>query len=239
MVLLSDATTLAAARLGGLHFLDPPPPPSEDEATRDAQIAAMLEEVDKLRATYGSLSELILRGLRAGRIEALLGTTGNALSPTFWQSPSAGEILAQSSWEGIPLLVEREAFERFLDEVEVDAGSAQQAEPDTSDRTGAPGRPSSMHLVEAEFDRRVSAGESWKSKLAVADDLAAWLRREHPRMPKLTSKTILNRLRHKIPSIRPGRPPCSRIGIGVADAPATGRAAASRLASDIADNGPR
>jgi hypothetical protein len=66
-------------------------------------------------------------------------------------------------------------------------------------RSGLPGQPSSIHLVEAELDRRVAAGRVWKSKAQCGEELAAWLRRAHPLAPRATAKTIINRLRDKIP----------------------------------------
>lgn len=65
--------------------------------------------------------------------------------------------------------------------------------------TGAPGRPTSMHLVERELDRRIAAGDSWPSKVSGAEELSEWLRINHKLAPRLTPKTIKNRLGHKLP----------------------------------------
>jgi len=62
-------------------------------------------------------------------------------------------------------------------------------------RTGAPGRPTSMHLVETEFRARCARNEVEASLAKEADLLAAWLSNEHPSSPRLTTKTIKNRLR--------------------------------------------
>jgi hypothetical protein len=62
-------------------------------------------------------------------------------------------------------------------------------------RTGAPGRPSAMHLVEEEYRARWQRGEADTSIVAEAAALADWLRTEHPQAPRLTPKTIANRLR--------------------------------------------
>jgi hypothetical protein len=64
-------------------------------------------------------------------------------------------------------------------------------------QTGAPGRPTSMHLVEAEFRARWERGEVQKSIGAEADALCAWLKAAHPEAPRLTPKSIANRLRHE------------------------------------------
>jgi len=62
-------------------------------------------------------------------------------------------------------------------------------------RTGAPGRPSAMHLVEEEYRARWQRGEAETSIVAEAAALADWLRTEHPRAPPLKPKTIANKLR--------------------------------------------
>jgi hypothetical protein len=64
-------------------------------------------------------------------------------------------------------------------------------------QTGAPGRPSSMHLVEAEFEARCARGETAASLAEECRYLANWLKREQPNGPPITEKTIKNRLRHK------------------------------------------
>jgi hypothetical protein len=61
--------------------------------------------------------------------------------------------------------------------------------------TGAPGRPSSMHLIEQEFVRRRNAKTLEPSLQREGDALAAWLASTHPELPPATSKTIRNRLR--------------------------------------------
>jgi hypothetical protein len=75
-------------------------------------------------------------------------------------------------------------------------GYGQAAEPVA---TGAPGRPTSMHLVEAELDRRIAAGDTWPSKMSAAHELSEWLRLNHNQAPQLTPKTIKNRLWRKMP----------------------------------------
>jgi hypothetical protein len=63
--------------------------------------------------------------------------------------------------------------------------------------TGAPGRPTSIHLVELEYRDRWQRGEAKTGIGAEAEALAEWLRTEHPDAPQLTPKTIANRLRHE------------------------------------------
>jgi len=71
--------------------------------------------------------------------------------------------------------------------------------------TGAPGRPTSMHLIRPEHGRRLDACEAHG---AVADEsrhLAAWLREKHPNAPPLTPKAIENAIRteHRRRATRP------------------------------------
>ena len=60
--------------------------------------------------------------------------------------------------------------------------------------TGAPGKPSSMHLIEQELRRRAAAIELCTTLSAEADHLEAWLRSAHPEAAPATAKTIRNRL---------------------------------------------
>jgi len=57
-------------------------------------------------------------------------------------------------------------------------------------RSGAPGRPTSMHLVEAEFERRRSAGSLEPTVTLEAERLSDWLRVAHPQVPQLKPKSI-------------------------------------------------
>jgi hypothetical protein len=57
-------------------------------------------------------------------------------------------------------------------------------------RSGAPGKPSSMHLVIAEFKRRRSNGGCANSRHAEAEALAKWLAKAHPNAPTLKAKSI-------------------------------------------------
>lgn len=72
-----------------------------------------------------------------------------------------------------------------------DAPPAVQVEPD---RTGAPGRPSSMHLVLPEAERRRSQGETHARVKDEAAALLEWFEKTHPGLPALTEKTIRNKI---------------------------------------------
>jgi uncharacterized membrane protein YkvA (DUF1232 family) len=52
-----------------------------------------------------------------------------------------------------------------------------------------------MHLVEEEYRARRQRREAKTSIRAESKALADWLRTEHPRAPRLTPKTIENKLR--------------------------------------------
>lgn len=62
-------------------------------------------------------------------------------------------------------------------------------------RTGAPGRPSSAHLVKQEFQRRADAGELCDSLTQEAEYLSRWLVATFPNAPPMTQKTISNKFR--------------------------------------------
>jgi hypothetical protein len=67
--------------------------------------------------------------------------------------------------------------------------------PPESYRTGASGRPSSRHLVQAEFERRVASGTALGTLAEEAAHLVSWLAEAHPSAPPMTEKTIRNTLR--------------------------------------------
>jgi hypothetical protein len=62
-------------------------------------------------------------------------------------------------------------------------------------RTGAPGRPTSSHLVEQEARRRIEAGEALQTLAEEARHLAEWLPLTHPAAPAMTPKTITGKVR--------------------------------------------
>ena len=81
--------------------------------------------------------------------------------------------------------------------------AARRVEPtNMSPGSGAPGRPSSMHLVKLRLDELVAAGKSWPSRKACAEELAGWLKGSHPYNQAPTVKTIVNKLRREMPIAR-------------------------------------
>jgi hypothetical protein len=73
-------------------------------------------------------------------------------------------------------------------------GSEQPGTP-ISDHTGAPGRPTSRHLVEIEFKRRVASGEALTTLTHEADALSDWLIQTYPKMAQMAPGTIANSIR--------------------------------------------
>lgn len=63
--------------------------------------------------------------------------------------------------------------------------------------TGAPGRPSHMHMIEAEFEHRNQTAQIENSLAREAAALAAWFKTHHPDKQPVTAKTISNRLRSR------------------------------------------
>jgi hypothetical protein len=62
--------------------------------------------------------------------------------------------------------------------------------------SGAPGRPTSMHLVRSEFESRKKMGTlNLASLKQQSKDLSDWLAKNYPSAPQLTEKTIENNIR--------------------------------------------
>jgi hypothetical protein len=75
--------------------------------------------------------------------------------------------------------------------------------------TGAPGRPGkSMHLIEAEHERRIKDGEAVEGIAAEAEILAGWVKARHPAVPPPSVKTITNRIGkpHRAAGLAKGMP---------------------------------
>jgi hypothetical protein len=71
--------------------------------------------------------------------------------------------------------------------------------------TGAPGRPTSMHLIRPEHQRRLDAGEAHDAVASEARHLAAWFGEKHSKAPQPTAKAIENAIRdaHRQRATRP------------------------------------
>ena len=86
------------------------------------------------------------------------------------------------------LLISKVDIDRCIERLLDDKGEA------SCQKTGAPGRPSSMAIVLREAERRRNAGKCEVSKQAEAEALVAWLKENHPDVPAPTAKTIRNKL---------------------------------------------
>jgi hypothetical protein len=71
--------------------------------------------------------------------------------------------------------------------------------------TGAPGRPSSKHLVKPELRRRAENGLLLSTLTEEAGHLSRWLEETHPGAPPMTQKTIENSLRALYHSLKKTR----------------------------------
>jgi hypothetical protein len=98
--------------------------------------------------------------------------------------------------DGQPVLVRIDNFQEWL------TGERHKINPF---RSGAPGKPSSIRVVELEHRRRLAAGETIESVVKEAAHLKDWLDRNYPDAPKTTEKTIENRIReaHRRRSLTP------------------------------------
>jgi hypothetical protein len=114
-----------------------------------------------------------------------------AQAPSIQHFPIASPVLAS-------IELAREEFFTWIERRGFHAPTFWNAANVSEYRTGAPGRPSSSHLVEAELDRRISSGTRPGSAAKEAESLADWLKNTHPKLPPMTKKTILNRFRIKI-----------------------------------------
>jgi hypothetical protein len=88
--------------------------------------------------------------------------------------------------EGRPVLVRINDFREWLTSVRHEVNPF---------RSGAPGKPSAIRLVEAEHKRRLDRGEALAKVSKEATYLKAWLDSSYPDAPRTTAKTVENRIR--------------------------------------------
>jgi hypothetical protein len=74
---------------------------------------------------------------------------------------------------------------------------------DPTTHTGAAGRPTSMHLVAAEMEKRAAEGTLLPKISKEASQLSEWVKSQYPTLPAPKPKTISNSLREKYWSLRP------------------------------------
>lgn len=167
------------------------------------------------RDSAGASKRACHAGARARKVQSELARLQRQLKRALAERLIAGELVAYGqteppfgSWRAIPAAAWRELQIRDIRKGHVfgpagDIGGVHVLEADSPAAsrardwpgTGAPGRPSSMHKVIEEFERRAEAGRLEPSLNRQAQALAAWLRAVHADMPPATAKTIANRLR--------------------------------------------
>jgi hypothetical protein len=168
-----------------------------DEAHTDDELADRLDKYDAARRRVERLLRAALDGgqlhpfYRApnGQIERLLdreewrreafGVSDIDNIPHHVTSPGPDT-------EGQPVLLKISNFQEWL--------TAHRYEINPF-RTGLPGRPTAVQLIEAEHRRRIDSGEALAKVGEEAKHLEKWLVTTHPRAPRTTAKTIENRIR--------------------------------------------
>ena len=87
--------------------------------------------------------------------------------------------------------LDREQFASFLKDMDLEVKHEEGAD----ERTGVPGRPSSIHLLLPEARRRLDAGQVPKSITVFSRELADWFKINYPRKMPLKPRSIENALR--------------------------------------------
>lgn len=115
------------------------------------------------------------------------------------KADSHGMLLPGAPWDGSFALsgiyVKQEDVNRLWPAAASVIVATENKLPSATDRTGAPGRPTSTHLVEDEFQKRSKAGSTESSLKKQGDVLAAWLKENYPGLAPMTSGTIQNNIR--------------------------------------------
>lgn len=158
-------------------------------------VEVSLREFRKRERTRAFLEWLALGTLRARGVweDDLANFKERDIPAGWWTMDVMIDLEDGSLWEHTPRTGMK--FTRRFSQVTVFPEKVAAAEQESVTRTGAPGRPSAMHLVEAEFVRRAEEGAIEESLAQQAKALAAWFEAAHPQLPCPTPKTIENRLR--------------------------------------------
>ena len=92
----------------------------------------------------------------------------------------------------------------------VDSGAAEAIAKSGNDvdpySTGVPGRRTVIHLIEQELRRRLSDGKVLTTITSESEYLSSWAAEQHPEAPRVTAKTIRNRLAGVYRAGMPTRP---------------------------------
>jgi hypothetical protein len=70
-------------------------------------------------------------------------------------------------------------------------------------KTGAPGRPSSMHFIDDELARRAAEGRLLDTLKSEASALVAWLKESHPSAPRPAPISVENHIRKIYRQLKP------------------------------------
>ena len=141
---------------------------------------------------------LLMEGRFASDIEYLPRSVSPALmlNPDIWFDPVENGLYPNETDKG-PTIRDLIVYARLNPHA---PGMANPASPGPDPmkhreiyRSGAQGRPTSMHLIVVELDRRRDAEETLSTQMAEAAALADWLKHKHPRAAPATAKTIRNR----------------------------------------------
>lgn len=153
----------------------------EEQKMRDGLMPAVIEGL--LIGRYGCVGYLkgikciIPRNAWSGEIDWQQETlTFDTMQYTRLRTIAAGRLTPE----------QKSTVEKYLQGTAEDIGLS---------KTGAPGRPSSMHIIESEFQRRKEDGAVENSLNAESEHLESWFKKQHPDKQPVTAKTIANRLR--------------------------------------------
>jgi hypothetical protein len=144
----------------------------------------------------------ILSDLESGRMQAVRSSWLSGIPPS-WMTPLGtlpGNLDPRETTVTLGTLAEfakrRGDTPSFLAHVITDSVR------DPATHSGAVGRPSSMHLVEANMRQRA---QRWELATTLREETkyqSNWIREAHSLLPRVTAKAIANSLRHLFKSLR-------------------------------------
>lgn len=146
------------------------------------------------QAIFAQIDDLLMAKLRRGILSAWAREGSpvaqwRAIPSSAWQSLKLEDLQSGTlTARGVTLFDTRVGVP-----VKVNEPAPVPAPP--SSETGAPGRPSNMHLVVSRFEERANAGQLETSLAREAATLAAWFAANHPDKQALTARTIENKIR--------------------------------------------
>jgi hypothetical protein len=176
----------------------------------DPEDAAIWENA--FRQLLNAISSDLVRvtGVRKGVREKIDGHIFASLNVDYpYSQASISLILAEELYLSSSPYIDEEHWHRGFNDSLQDRSGARwlklmvlksdvaKAWPFDSDavRTGAPGRPTPIHLVRTEHQSRIAAGLAEDNVTREAAYLANWLSETHPTVPQLKAKTIANNIR--------------------------------------------